>query len=449
MDAGEILGTLALTGDATAAEVVDGKFFYSNDLDTKLEGTMVVKGGDTVATAMYGLANLITDGSFAALSTNWTAVQANTSATYKFGASSVQLHSANGIDVASVEQDFYVQANHIYYGSVWALKGAGGSLGAQGEFDVYSATIELGNGPLTDTELPLNSIWYHRSWRASPASSGACKARVYTFSTHYLYVDGYLILDLTEIFGAGNEPSQATLDAFIESIYGGFFEGTEIITKIPAGAYLTNGFTSAPDLYFPEDDLRPKNIRAGTSILGVLGTLPAIKSIQTVEVTIAASATSGTAIISSVDVNNTIIFLLGFCPYKEVSATVNINHIATRVALTNGTTITANRNTATSGYSIKANVLVIEFETGSVKSKQSGTVINSSSDNDSDNATLSPAVNITKTLLGYCGYSSTTTVDNGQAVGSSIKLANSTTLTVAKYVDEGAYTTSWNLIEFY
>jgi len=53
-----VVGTYAaggsvLTGDAIAAEVLDGKFFYSNDPDVKLEGTMVNNAGDTAAVSTH------------------------------------------------------------------------------------------------------------------------------------------------------------------------------------------------------------------------------------------------------------------------------------------------------------------------------------------------------------------------------------------------------------
>lgn len=95
-----------------------------------------------------------------------------------------------------------------------------------------------------------------------------------------------------------------------------------------------------------------------------------IKSIQKVTVTIAASATSGTATITSVTTANAFCWWQG--SYATTSTFAAEAHLAS-VTLTNATTVTATRNTSDSG-TVVVQVTVVEFNTGIIQSIQQGTV---------------------------------------------------------------------------
>ncbi len=94
-----------------------------------------------------------------------------------------------------------------------------------------------------------------------------------------------------------------------------------------------------------------------------------IKSIQYGTIAIGSGAASNTATISSVDTANSLIFWNGS---HNVSATTNENLIGS-VALTNSTTVTANRY-GTGANTCNVRFVVIEFISGVLTSVQRGTI---------------------------------------------------------------------------
>jgi hypothetical protein len=93
-----------------------------------------------------------------------------------------------------------------------------------------------------------------------------------------------------------------------------------------------------------------------------------IKSVQQFTVTIAASASSGTATIASVAVKNSLLLHNGYKTTATSSQTV-ADH-ATSTTLTNATTVTAYRDTATATYTVTFYGTIVEFVPGVVKSIQ-------------------------------------------------------------------------------
>lgn len=55
------------------------------------------------------------------------------------------------------------------------------------------------------------------------------KANGFSSSGDYIMIDNVLVIDLTAEFGAGNEPSAATMDAALASLTNSWFDGTQNI----------------------------------------------------------------------------------------------------------------------------------------------------------------------------------------------------------------------------
>jgi hypothetical protein len=88
-----------------------------------------------------------------------------------------------------------------------------------------------------------------------------------------------------------------------------------------------------------------------------------IKSIQRGTITIAASATTGTATITSVDTAKSMCLFLGFTTTWDFASADNwrASRLFPRVALTNGTTVTATRNSSDSTATVTVSYEVIEY----------------------------------------------------------------------------------------
>lgn len=128
-----------------------------------------------------------------------------------------------------------------------------------------------------------------------------------------------------------------------------------------------------------------------------------IQSIQTAEVQVAASATSGTATISSVTTGNCLTVYGGW--WQTVLGT-NDTRCFPRGELTNSTTLTCYINTAYSGQT-NIRLTVIEFKSKWINSRQAGTItIGSGSGNNT--ATIS-SVNTAKTVTSF--FYNTTSVN--------------------------------------
>ena len=164
----------------------------------------------------------------------------------------------------------------------------------------------------------------------------------------------------------------------------------------------------------------------------VLGNKPVIKSVQHGMVTINDGQTVGTKTITSVDTNN------AFVVYGiHVTASAVIDDNLCRVQLTNATTVKATRI----GTSETNNVYfqVIEYYPGIIKSKQ---LVSRAG---LGNVTIN-AVNVSKTICFFQGYTSTET-DIGEQVNN-IVLLNSTTVSfkAAAYIGGTFYGI---VVEFY
>lgn len=149
-----------------------------------------------------------------------------------------------------------------------------------------------------------------------------------------------------------------------------------------------------------------------------------IKSVQRGTISVA-GATSVTATITAVDLNNSIIHYLG--DTQSDPAELQATHWLSRIELTNATTVT--------GYCIAGNTFntqtisweVIEFYPGIIKSVQRGATDMGGSTSNSITIT---AVNMNRTHLDFLGFTSTYSANPyGNTSRGKVVLTNSTTVT--------------------
>lgn len=153
------------------------------------------------------------------------------------------------------------------------------------------------------------------------------------------------------------------------------------------------------------------------------------------------TSSSSTQTITSVNVNNTILFYAGSGGNNSSNAAT----VKQRATLTNGTTITYNTNTAGS-ISCQYNLFVVEFASGVLNSSvQRGTITLSGAT--SRTATIS-SVTTTKTLMNSLQFTSTQTSSNLPNVLTRVSLTNSTTVTANKNTSTNATTLSYEVAEF-
>lgn len=167
-----------------------------------------------------------------------------------------------------------------------------------------------------------------------------------------------------------------------------------------------------------------------------------VQSVQRGTITIGAAATSNTATITTVDTTRSVVHLLGFS--ATGSSGTEWRDYACRIALTNATTVTATRATATEVDSVLVvSYEVVQFNPGMIRSIQRGTIANSGT-----TATIS-AVNMARTTLMMLGYS----YDGGSSFAAwlagqpRVVLTNATTVTATS--GGTAFTVGYQVVEWY
>lgn len=177
----------------------------------------------------------------------------------------------------------------------------------------------------------------------------------------------------------------------------------------------------------------------GTTPVGqwLRGGALSVRRVQRGTITITA-ATSNTATISAVDTLNTELVFLGQ-DYSNTSTNPAIGQA--RIALTNGTTVTATLNTTPGAQSVTVSFEVIEYQPGAVKSIQRGTVTGAAA------ATLSTAVDVTKSRLTSLGWTTTDTALD-LSINAKLVLTNGTTVTQSGGVVTNI-TSGFQVVEFY
>ena len=176
------------------------------------------------------LTNLVENGSFEDGTNGWTIFDTaiNNSNSYKkFGNTSI--HNYNGgkwhtaTSVLSGDSYYYGKPNHIYYASSWMYvkqKGAG----------VCYTAIRVHYNSSRPQAFLINDVM--NTWQKK---SGIINTKDEEYKLDYLvcgyndtdknidcYCDGALLVDLTESFGAGNEPTQEWCDANLDWFDGSF-----------------------------------------------------------------------------------------------------------------------------------------------------------------------------------------------------------------------------------
>ncbi len=177
------------------------------------------------------------------------------------------------------------------------------------------------------------------------------------------------------------------------------------------------------------------------------GKMPIVKSVQSPLFFIENGVTTDVLTINSINTNNTMLTYLGLSQQSDSS--LSWDKMASRIEITNATTITATRNST--GYYTSVQCSVIEFHDGILKSNQSGTItmgVGESTDTDTINS-----VNTSKSICIYRGYttdSTITTLELVKYVMPRVKLTNATTVTANRYsASSPEVTIGYQVVEFY
>ena len=167
-----------------------------------------------------------------------------------------------------------------------------------------------------------------------------------------------------------------------------------------------------------------------------------VNSVQHFSITIAASNTTNTATIDSIDTTRSIILWGG--NQGSNTGAFNANYDWGSADLTNATTVTARRG-ASDGNTVIVQGCVVTFASAAVKSVQTGTVALSTT---SDTDTLSSAVVLANSAVIYNGLTSTYTAADTRYIYSDLVLTDTTTVTAARNLASGTNTVYYTVIEF-
>jgi hypothetical protein len=165
-----------------------------------------------------------------------------------------------------------------------------------------------------------------------------------------------------------------------------------------------------------------------------------VKSRQLAVVTIS-SGTSGTATISAVNTDHSLLFWDGF------RSSGGFQNGMPRAVLTNATTITVTRGGSTAD-TLVTGVTVLEFYSRWIKRKVSGQTTIGTGASETD-ATIA-AVDTSKTMIGMLGFTTDTAAANMNTSYATVKLTSSTNVKSQRDSTSASLTTitSWNGMEF-
>lgn len=170
-----------------------------------------------------------------------------------------------------------------------------------------------------------------------------------------------------------------------------------------------------------------------------------VVSVQPFEITIGTGATSNTySLPTGVNTSNSVIFFGGFTTDNTGTA---FREFMPRVEITNGTTVTAYRNTSSASFGVTVRGTVVEFDSSLIGSVQRGTVGIASS-SISGTATIS-SVDTSRTVVFYLGHTNSSTTSSGQTVMCRIDLTDATTITANRgSSSSAALTVGYCAVEF-
>lgn len=173
--------------------------------------------------------NLIADGTmgYSASSIVWEKSNASSPSTgiLNYGYKSyyaAQLNKTSGIAMLSQPMPTPI-AGHKYYGTCMYLTSGteGTSIGGDTRFEWYIADTNTGHLVFGNKNIHTGSKWKRLSsiQSLSEVTAGSWKIRQFTASSNTLmYVGRHIIIDLTEAFGAGNEPTLDWCDKNIREL---------------------------------------------------------------------------------------------------------------------------------------------------------------------------------------------------------------------------------------
>ena len=110
----------------------------------------------------------------------------------------------------------------------------------------------------SNVTVPQNTKYTRASQNITAQNSGP-SPRFTTVSSgvsHPVYIRNVMLIDLTEVYGAGNEPTSSEIDTIIDKMYGGYVSSEFVVkyddSKIPADVltHLQNIETGADEIVF-------------------------------------------------------------------------------------------------------------------------------------------------------------------------------------------------------
>ena len=212
---------------------------YQGQTETGTPRNVIYNGNFKIYTRQmlgneYTITNMIKNGNFEKDAANWALSGASITSDEKYSGEKSLMLSPNTTAMSTQTLSSTAPVlNHKYYGSIM-YKTASGLTVADNRFEWYNtdnsdALMVFANkkdtqgkwerlsgiGQITSTSY-LDKSWYVRNFMVNATTNS--------------YVDEVMIVDLTETFGAGNEPTKEWCDENIN-----YFEGTTIIKVEPKG----------------------------------------------------------------------------------------------------------------------------------------------------------------------------------------------------------------------
>ena len=210
---------------------------YQGQTETGTPRNVIYNGNFKIYTRQmlgneYTITNMIKNGDFEKDAANWELSGASITSDEKYSGGKSLMLSPNTTAMSTQTLSSTAPVlNHKYYGSIM-YKTASGLTAADNRFEWYNtdnsdALMVFANkkdtqgkwerlsgiGQITSTSY-LDKSWYVRNFMVNATTNS--------------YVDEVMIVDLTETFGAGNEPTKEWCDENIN-----YFEGTTIIKVEP------------------------------------------------------------------------------------------------------------------------------------------------------------------------------------------------------------------------
>lgn len=293
----KITAIVTATGTAVLADVLVGKTFST------------AAGNTMVGTAMPRVPNLIKNGSFENGLASWI-LQGMTGQIYsdnaKFGTKRLAVNAPASVTEGFLQQSLRYVNNHRYYACGHILSAAAVSM------DMYFPLIAPYSS-ITGMSVGGGNVWKFFSGiipAITTVTSQKAHLRIDINNGNVnidAWLDGLMLIDLTESFGVGKEPDKATMDAIVQGA-GGWWDSVIPTITNDYSVYPTDASGYAPvksvksdgggNLVFePETgfyesglniggygailandpDFIASNFRADKNVFGLQGSIPVLK----------------------------------------------------------------------------------------------------------------------------------------------------------------------------